>query len=406
MQLTLHSLTALRLIRAARSRGIPAGLHARCDLLAPITDGSASWTRATLRDALSWLGPMADFSPQRPLHVLCPSRETRIRTSGVKSSYCTVDLPAGAFVSLGHGVAIAGPELLFVEMARVMEPIVHLLLGMELCGGFSRDPLDPHDGPASYNVAPVTSIEKLRAFARQAHGLNGASGALETIDRIVENAWSPMEALIAALLVTPVNDLGYDLWPIVLNPRKEVSEYLAPYADKSSRVPDILFKGTHVGLNYDGADHFGLERIAQAAREAERNPGDARLAREAQEALRDARARIVADKRRDRELEAMGYVVPAVTKEDLLEPGGLDKVVAQVVGAIAREGSRDTAFAADAVSFPRLCEFRQLLIRSLMPGPGAQEARQRLSQVPKSRWPSVTHARVSFKKGVLVCEFI
>ena len=150
-----------------------------------------------------------------------------------------------------------------------------------------------------------------------------------------------MEALLAALLVLPGNELRYDLWPFALNPRKEASEHIMAYTHASSRVPDILFSGTSIGLNYDGEDHFGLWRIAETAAAAERDPGNGHLAEEAVRALADARQRIIADKRRDRDLEALGYVVMPVTKEDLQERGGLDRVIKQVIDAIEREGTRN-----------------------------------------------------------------
>ena len=265
MQLTCNGLTALRLIRAIRTGSVHGTLSSRCNMHAPDPGEAGRWSSRLLQAELERFGAAGAFSPQQPLHVIVPRKEGRLQLKGVKCAFRTTLHPPGSFVDLGQGLAISSPELLFVELARVMEPAVHLLLGMELCGRFSRDAINPRNGTVTYNLDPVTSVARLRSYAREASAIRGARKALATIDRIEENAWSPMEALLAALIVLPGDEFGYDLWPISLNERKEASERLRPYVSSDSRVPDLLFRGTSVGLNYDGEDHFGLLRIAQAA---------------------------------------------------------------------------------------------------------------------------------------------
>lgn len=378
MQLTLNALTALRLTRAIRTGAIPGNLSARCDLHEPDPGPTGRWSSRALQAELDRLGAMGSFSPRQPLHALVKNREDRLQVKGVHCASRATAHPDGSFVDLGQGLAMSSPELLFVELAEVMEPAVHLLLGMELCGRYSRDALSPRNGPVAYDLEPVTSVERLRAFAREASGIRGMHQAMATIDRIVENAWSPMEALLAALIVLPAEEFGYDLWPIVLNPRKEADEHLRPYVSTDSRVPDIVFSATSVGLNYDGEDHFGLRRIAAAATAAAGSPGDAHLAREVEDAIADARQRIVGDKRRDRDLETQGYVVLPVTKEDFSDDGGIDHVMGQVVEAIEREGTRRLGAQRELLKDKELATKRQLFIWSLMPGRTAAGARQKL----------------------------
>ena len=378
MRLTLNALSALRVVRAIRSRSISGSLKRRCDFIAPELVAAKRWSGAEIRAHLSFLGDAASVSTRHPLEVLVPDKSARLQAKGTKSTFRLGDYPPGTFVDVGNGIAISGPELLFVELARVMDPAIHLLLGMELCGCFSRDALDPRNGAVAYGLEPATNVDALRSFAQEAHWIRGAERALATIDRIVENAWSPMEAIIAALAVLSRSELGYDLWPIVLNPRKELGERLSRLSDADSRVPDIMFAGTSVGLNYDGEDHFRLGEIARAAAHAEREPGNAARIRELDEALADARARIVADKRRDRDLMALGLTVFSVTKEDLEERGGFDRVMGQVVEAIEREGSRRLTWHRAAAENALLAQARQDFIWSLMPGQSGAAARERM----------------------------
>lgn len=380
MQLTLNSLTALKAIRGIRSRALPGSLQRRCDLADPDPSPFTRWTRRRVANAVEPLRPVIAYPARHPLDVLASSADRRLQTTGVRCTYRTHEYPPGAFVDLGEGLVASGPELVFVELARVMDPTVHLLLGMELCGRFSRSATDPRNGSVTYNLEPATSVERLRAFAQEAHWIRGAEQALATIDNLVENAWSPMEAIVAALVTLPHSSLGYDLWPIVLNPRKELGERLDSASSVNSRVPDIMFAGTDVGLNYDGEDHFRLQAIVDAAVALDREPGNAARAHELSQALSDARTSIVADKRRDRDLLALGLTVFSITKEDLEEPGGFDRVMLQVIEAIEATGKRNLTEIRRFVSRTDLVRARQDFIWSLIPGTRAIEARRRLDR--------------------------
>ena len=368
MQLTLNSLSALHILRSIRTGEIGADLGKRCSCKAPDKGGRSRWSRKMLAAGLASVGAAGLLDGRRQLYVLVPQATQRLQLGFVHNTVCSEGLPENSFVDLGNGVATSCPELLFIELGRVMDPIVHLLLGIELCGCFSRSPIDPRNGSVRYGLEPATSVSKLRSYAQKARGIWGAERALETIDLIAENAWSPMEAVLAALLVLPTDQLGFDLGPIRLNPRKELGERLSRLSEASSRVPDIMFTGTDVGLNYDGEDHFRLSEIADAAVALDRDPGNFARQRELAQALAEARSRIVEDKRRDRDLMSLGLTVFSVTKEDLLEKGSIERVVGQVVEAIERTERRDLSAQRIILCHDRLVEARWKMIRALLPG--------------------------------------
>lgn len=368
MRLTLGSLTALRITRAIRCGKVGASLTRRCDMLPPDPEPLRRWTPKRIAEQLAFLGKAGEFSATCPLDVLVPEKNLRLQVAGAKSTVVSGTLPRGSFVDMGNGIAMSCPELLFIELGRVMDPIDHVLVGMELCGCFSRAAENPRNGEAVYSIVPVTTVAELRAYAREAHEVRGSQHALAIIDLIVENAWSPMEALVAALAVLPIDKLGLDLGPIGLNPRKELGERLSRLSDAGSRVPDIMFRGTSVGLNYDGEDHFRLSEIARAAVALDRDPGNSALAREFAKAMADSRSRIVADKRRDRDLMLLGLMVFSITKEDLLDRGGFERVMGQVVEAIERTERRDLLAQRVALGNERISQTRHGLICSLMPG--------------------------------------
>lgn len=349
MQIALTGVTALQAWRAIRSGKCPnARVGQRIDLPVPNPAPAKRWTAKCLD--LEFLGiDTSALDPKRPIHVATPDAKKRIRTAGVDCTTYT-KLPAGSFIDVGHGVALACPELVFIELGAHTRPEVQLLAGYEFCGGFSRDAASPRDGDVTYNVAPITTAEKIAAFLAECKYVPGSDSAREVLPRLRNNAWSPTEAIVAMLAVTDATELGYGLDDVTLNQRIHVGP-------DATRVPDILFSGTHVGLNYDGAVHFGLQDVVAAAgTDHERD------------AVTQARGRIVGDKRRSRDLLAAGYTVLPVTSEDLYEKGGLDAVMLQVMDLIGRETGEPFTLQRNLLNRPKLAKRRQRLIWSLLPG--------------------------------------
>ncbi|MBQ9058273.1 MAG: hypothetical protein IJ125_03710 [Atopobiaceae bacterium] len=328
--------------------------------------------------------------------MLTSDKKSRLQVRGTNNTFRLGSYPNKAFIQLENGLAISGPELMFIELARVMDPAIHLLLGMELCGRFSRSADDPRNGTITYDIEPVTNVNRLRAFATEASWIRGTKQALETIERIVENAWSPMEAILAALIVTPVYNLGYGLDPIVLNPRKQLSERMSRSSSVDSRVPDIMFEKTNIGINYDGDDHFRLHDIATAAVYADRHPGDSAAIRQLDDTLRETRRRIVDDKHRDRDLMSMGLTVFPVTREDLEEPGGCDRLMSQVIEVMESTADRDLSLQKQMLLHPSIAKARQDFIWSIMPGNKSLNARKRLEAITAAS-PSVNDFSITYE---------
>ena len=168
MNITIDGLAALRLIRAVRAQRIedlgPEVLSLRTGLSAPVFAEGKRWSAKRLSATLARFGGLCPFPTKRPLDIAVPAKDKRLRISGIKSRVYGHPLPKNAFVDLGCGVSVAGPELLFVEMGAFMQPAVQLMLGLELCGRFSRDPMDPRDGEVSFNIEPATTPEAILSY--------------------------------------------------------------------------------------------------------------------------------------------------------------------------------------------------------------------------------------------------
>ena len=381
MQFTLCKQSALAVLRSLRTssaviigkRGCPtegAGKapSRRTDLLPPDPSPGKRWTRGLL-DGVN-LGLSFNFVGKR-LDFAVPDSASRIRVSNSTWTVYAKGIPKGSFIRARCStedcvLAISSPELLFVELAKHMHPVEHLMLGHELCGTFSRDAEDPYNGPVTYGVAPATSVERIRRFLVEAKSIHGIDAARTSLEYLNDNAWSPTESLVAALMRLPADSLGYDFGELVLNPRVSPSTVLPGAAN--SRVPDIMIAGTPVGVNYDGAVHLDLDSIVDAAREVEANPELLRARESLAKAVRDVRAKVVDDIRRNRELAADGLVVFPVVKEDLYVKGGLDQIAAHLIATIEQLTNRDMTKQKRILQMKRLADARWQMALSLLPG--------------------------------------
>lgn len=334
----------------------------RSPIIPPDPHPRKSWTNNALKAAIATLPFKLDLSE---FNVAVPSPDARIRSKSAKCTTYAGGIPENSFLDIGNGIAISGPELLFVELAESMHPIEHLILGHELCGSFARNAEDPRNGNAIYNVKPLTSVEKITRFIATAKSIRGIDAARYTIKFLNDNAWSPTESVIAAFLRLPIDCLGFDLGELSLNPRVDLAMPL-PGA-KPKRHPDIVIKGTSVGVNYDGLMHLDLDSIVQASMEMGAHPEAAQTQLEVSRAVERVRAKVLDDTRRDRELAASGLSILPVLKEDLYTSKGLEMLVGQLVNSLERLTDRDMSIQKFILDSGAFSTARHRMLLSLLP---------------------------------------
>ncbi len=343
-------------------------MSVRCDIVPPNPFPNKRWTRGLIERVD--LGLPFSFAG-KTLNFAVPDGSSRVRVHDSTWTVYAKGLPKGSFVRTRCStddclLAISCPELLFAELAKDMHPVEHLMLGHELCGTFSRDAEDPYNGPITYGVQPATSVERIRRFLGEARIIRGLDAARVSAEYLNDNAWSPTESLVAALLRLPMDSLGYDFGELVLNLRKSPSAILPGAA--GSRVPDIMVAGTPVGINYDGAVHLDLDSIVDAAKAVEANPQLVQAQVALSNAVRDVRAKVVDDIRRNRELAADGLAVFPIVKEDLYTKGGLDQIVAHLCDLIEKLAGRNMDEQKRILRMKRLADERWRMALSLLPG--------------------------------------
>lgn len=333
MHLTLNKQSALRILRIVRARngkrGLPSG---RTSLSAPDPTPRSRWNARLFENALA--GIDAGALGHGRLEACVPSDCSRLGSRLVANTVYCDTIPANSFVVINENISIACPELMFTELGAVMTPAEHLLLGYEICGTYSRDADDPVEGEAVFGVPAVTSVARIRAYLDATGRIEGKTSTRRTLGLLADGAWSPMEAAIATVASLPLEENGYGLGRCKLNERVEPTALMRESAKRASRVPDILFGDTRVGINYDGEYHLDLDMLIDAALRFARNPGSRQAERELEDAKRRVRAQVIDDNRRNRELVSGGYIVFPVFKEDLYDEGGFDATMMQVLEAL------------------------------------------------------------------------
>lgn len=369
MLLTPSHQTALRALRVYRcARGtLPPFRH---ELPEPDPSPRVRWTRSAL--PLDALGLAATPIAPRSVDVVVPSAGSRVRASFFSCRVLSSGIPEASFVTLENGLCLPCPELLFLQLADVMTPEVHALLGYELCGTYSRSAADPRVNEATYGVPPVTSVEKISAYLDACGRRRAVALARRSLTWVRDNAWSPMEAIVALMACLPTSADGYGMGDVALNVRHGTTPELVLLGCKESRVPDIEIAGTHVGFNYDSHTHLDLDSIAEAA-----------LNGDPSSAMRDVREKYLDDLKRNRELAAMGHVILPVTPNDLFAPGGLDAVMLEAAFAMEEFDNRSAAHLRACLRSHAQANRRQRLVWSLLPWPeGKRYARELIGGVP------------------------
>ena len=367
MTIALNKNTALAILRTLRADGrAPALDGRRCNLPEPSLDARKKWTRSAF--GFSDLGVDFCANKEWQVNIAVPRADARVRLANATCTVYDKGLPPRSFCEVGNGVHISCPELLFIEMASSMRLAEHLVLGYELCGTFARDAVRPYDATAAFGLTPVTTTAKIAEYIENVKGVRGLREAKRTLKYLTDNAWSPTEAIVAAFMRLPIDQFGYDLGPLVLNPHVTLEGNAGKAAAKASRVPDVLVKETKVGINYDGMLHLDLMSIAKAAADVSGHPEASQPQAVLDTTIANVRAKAVDDMRRNRELTSAGYTVFPMVKEDLYEPAGLDHVAELVMDAIEKETDADFTRQRKALKKKALAKDRHKLLLSLLPG--------------------------------------
>lgn len=283
MKLYLAPEPSLEIIRHLRSVNGPDGLEGH-----PVR-------KRALRDAINTtrgiheLDRTAQLALQhvsRPIQAFVHDKSLGTKTKHLVTRVFSQEATSGLFLDLGHGICICTPQFSFLQLgARLSLPEL-LAMGMELCGSYSRWPLDTEEHAAerggdrksrgcTFDVPPVMSAIRLQPFVERMIGQSGAVGARKALPWLLDGSASPQETAIYLLLCLPRRYGGYGLPKPLLNPKLIIS---GPHGAKV-RYPDLYWPGAGIDIEYNGdSTHSGeWARYRDSKREIELVAADVRV---------------------------------------------------------------------------------------------------------------------------------
>lgn len=348
MAITLSHQSALDVIRAIRAEGNNLRDMETVKLVNP-----SAWVGKRLNkrnfepDVWQWQQPSDDY----PLHILVPNRRARTRGEGIQAHAAWSNMPAGSILWLDNNSSVVCPELLFLQMAECFSLPALVMLGLELCGHFSRSASNPLSGNAVDGIPSATCVANLSEYLVGFTNARGLTKARRALHFVSDHAVSIPEAVLATMYALPPTESGYGLGPVLLNERVRVDDS-GLWSRRKNRFPDLMLCFAPVGINYDGSKHFDINELMIAA-EALAN-ADEGTQDEAREALKkklvDARAKVLDDNMRNRQLAAQGKIIFSATKEDLADGEHLDALTEQILCCA------DQVFGADVSAYRRTLE--------------------------------------------------
>lgn len=198
-----------------------------------------------------------------PLHALVSARGQATRTRRLITHVWSSEIPAGAYRDLGNGICLTTPAFLFQQMAAELGELDLLLLGLELCGFYSKwsfptaksaHTADDEFRGCTFELKPATTVGKLTHFMQFRKGERGHAAASHALRRVIDNSASPMESAAYLLLCLPRRLGGYALPAPVLNTEVKVSTSTTTEV----RYPDLYWPSHSLDVEYQSdRDHSG-----------------------------------------------------------------------------------------------------------------------------------------------------
>ncbi|MCI8425744.1 MAG: hypothetical protein HFJ72_08835 [Adlercreutzia sp.] len=243
------ALHALRLMRADNSLGRLSPIPARRQRGKP--------TRGDIDHALKTLHPCP-----LPLVIDVSDPGFRSRDHRVRSIVDAKPKPRNALLQVDRRLAVASPEMTYLQMHRSLSDIECIALAMELCGAYIRT----GTSAISYNQPPCTSVSKIRrALSRLEHRENCAR-ALRNLAYVMDGSRSIRETQLSLMLSLPPRMGGYGFSDAVLNRAFDVSQALARPTCDCLRWADISWPASNVAVEYDSDEfHSGADKISRDA---------------------------------------------------------------------------------------------------------------------------------------------
>ncbi len=272
---------------------------------------------------LSQFGDVGRFTADSPLVLGIFDERSRHTRKTVRARMLPRSLPSRALIQVDANLSFASPELTVVQMAARVDAIALARVIMELTGTYSLPPQLPwpiqQDGEfrTRYSIAPVTTIERIRAMMCAFTRIRGRKTLEKALDIALEGSASPMETKLALMLSIPMEHGGYGFPVSALNPRLDVPAELRFRFERDAYHPDIFIQSAYADIEYE-SNSFHFDPLQILALRSGATPhmqkGDA------------IAEKLAIDRRRMRDLQSLGLQVIPVTARDCATMQQLDNV--------------------------------------------------------------------------------
>lgn len=189
---------------------------------------------------------------RRPIELLIGPGVKEAQSSSLKTHrFGVAELPPRSVRFYNEGVFASTPQLIFVELARDLDEVDAVVLGFELCGGYSHF---AHRISGFYEREPPTDKDAIGRLVEDLAGLRGLTRVRRALDLVQPGSRSPMETLVACALSFPVDMGGLGFAPPQLNHLVELDRVASSIAGTSCCYVDLAWPEAKLGVEYNGGD--------------------------------------------------------------------------------------------------------------------------------------------------------
>lgn len=234
--------------------------------------------RLAKRDLPEWAR-----APDGRFHCVATDSRKRLHSKDMLFRYAKTALPAGSYIEVENGLAIASPECCFFRLATLL-PVAELVkAGMLLSANFAFDDM----GNLAGRRKSSTCAKRLYSYIDEIENANGVKLARQAVRFLSDAAALPPEIDACLLFSLPVRLGGYGCSVPELNGHIKLSSKIARGLGYEDCYCDLLWRKRKCVVEYTSElHHSGYRKQAK-------------------------------DEMRRAALEAMGYRVFLLTKTQL-----------------------------------------------------------------------------------------
>ena len=191
---------------------------------------------------------------ERPeaIHILVNSSNRRAHWKGCVTHVSSTGLPDNSLRRVTQGVYVPCPELLFIQMATVLDFSELLVLGLELMGMYT---LRPNDEDGFVPCEAVMTEDSLTEYLGSARGVDGIKQARRALPYLLERSRSPMETAMALMFSLPRCHGGFGCGKPQLNHTIKLNDKAREACGRTEIECDAYYKEARIDLEYNSIYH-------------------------------------------------------------------------------------------------------------------------------------------------------